>query len=269
MRLNNSSWKNEYLKWYKLAEEALSGSIPTLDETEVFKFISRNNWLIIPAGDEKDKSESIARSDPNIYFNLSQKGKIHIQLVCNTLESVRRMRNVLHEFHTVDKENFISELKKLDGSFVTAVERKLKEYNPFQTPKYERKFEFPTNTIDDSILSDVFETVDMVMEESERIIKMDRKRWRVLAPRLVIAEMWIARDESKFKEVLRKLKPVYQIALEIETDEQIDKEVRKREKRKAEEKQQRFREFVEGLKKKGVSGDEYREAVSQWQRENP
>ena len=269
MRLDNSSWKNEYLKWYKLAEEALSGSIPTLDENEVFKFISSNNWLIIPAGDEKDKSESIARSDPNIYFNLGQEGKIHVQLVCNTLESVRRMRNVLHGFHTVDKENFINELKKLDGAFVTAVERKLKEYNPLQAPKYEREFEFPTNMMDDSILSDVFERIDKTMEESERIINMDRKRWRVLAPRLVIAEVWIARDESRFKEVLRKLKPAYQTALRIKTDEQIDIEMRKREKRKTEERQRRFREFVEGLKKKGVSGEEYRGAVSQWQRENP
>jgi len=240
-----------------------------LDTKEVFKFISRNNWLIIPAGEEKDKSESITRSDPNIYFSLRREEKIRVGLVCNTLESVRRIRNVLHGFHTVDKENFISELKKLDGAFVTVVERKLKEYNPRQTPKYEREFEFPTNMIDDSTLSGVFEKIDRITEESDRMIKMDRKRWRVLAPRLVIAEVGIDRDESKFKEVLRRLKPLYEIALRIKTDEQIHEEVRQRETRKRGERQQRFRDFVESLKKKGVSGEEYREAISQWEKENP
>jgi len=48
------SWKKEYIKWYKIAQEVLAGSIPFLSDNEIVKFVSQNNWLIIPAGIEKD-----------------------------------------------------------------------------------------------------------------------------------------------------------------------------------------------------------------------
>ena len=50
---------------------------------------------------------------------------------------------------------------------------------------------------------------------------------------------------------------------------EIEKEIQRREKRKKEERQRRFREFVENLKKKGMSGKEYREAIAKWNRQNP
>lgn len=104
------SWKKEYIKGYKIADEVLAGPIPFLNEDEIIKFVSQNNWLIIPAGSEVDRKESITRSDPNIYFDLSEKGKIHGGFVCNTLESVRRIRNLLHGFHTIERNIFICEL---------------------------------------------------------------------------------------------------------------------------------------------------------------
>jgi hypothetical protein len=269
LTLSRLGWKSEYLKWYRLAEEVLSELVPPLDTNEVYGFISKNNWLIIPAGNEKEKSQSITRSDPNIYFSLRLEGKIRIGLVCNTLESVRRIRNILHGFHTAERENLISELRKLDGTFKTVVQKKIKEHNPLQTPIYKNEFEFPTNIVDDSLLSKTFERIDQILEEGQTMMKMDPKRWRVLAPKLVIAEVFIDRDESKFKEVLSKLKPAYEIALQIKTKEQIDEEAKKRENEKREDKQRRFRDFVESLKKKGVSGEQYREAISRWQRENP
>ena len=79
----------------------------------------------------------------------------------------------------------------------------------------------------------------------------------------------IGQDENKFREVLKQLKPAYQIALRIKTDEEIEKEIQIREKRKKEERQRRFRDFVENLKKKGMSGKEYREAIAKWNRQNP
>lgn len=121
MSLNNPGWKKKYLKWYDLAEEVLSGSIPHLVQEDVFKFISANDWLILPAGNEKNRTESAMRSDANIYFSLKNEGKIQIGLVCNTMESVRRMRNVLHGIHTVEKENLINHLRNLDDAFETIV----------------------------------------------------------------------------------------------------------------------------------------------------
>lgn len=262
------SVEREFVKLYGIAEEILAGSIPHLGENEILKFISQNNWLIIPAEYERDRKDSIIRSDPNIYFDLSEEGKIHVGFFCNTLESVRRIRNLLHGFHTVEKEDFLRELRKLDKRFRTLIQRKIKEHHFSQTPQYETQFEFPTNTIDDELLSEAFHKVDRILEESDNLMRIEGKTWRTLAPVVDIAHIAFERDENEFREVLRKLKPAYQIALRIKTDKEIEREITRREKGEKEEKQRKFREFVKGLKEKGIHGKEYREAVARWNREN-
>lgn len=268
-RRSKLSWKKEYVKWYRIAQEVLAGSIPVLNEDEIIKFVSQNNWLIIPAGNEVNRQDSIIRSDPNIYFDISEERKIHVGFVCNTLESVRRARNLLHRFHTIEKDNFIRELQKLNKKFKTSVERKIKEHHFQQTPEYETEFEFPTNMVDDALLLEAFEKIDRIMEESNETMRSQGKSWRTLAPVVNIAHTIIDRDENEFRDVLKQLKPVYQIALRIKTEEEIKKETQRREKRKKEERQRKFGEFVESLKKKGIRGKDYREAITKWNRENP
>lgn len=119
------------------------------------------------------------------------------------------------------------------------------------------------------MLSEAFARIDRILEEGDELKRVEPKKWRVLAPRLVVAEVRIVRDEDKFKETFRKLKPAYQIALRIKTNEEINEEINKLEKGKTLERQLRFRDFVEGLKNKGVHWAEYRDAISQWQKENP
>ena len=262
------SWKKEYVKWYKIAEEVLAGYIRPLNENEINKFVSQNNWLIIPAGNEKDRKESVIRSDANMYFALSEDGKIDIAIVCNTLESVRRMKNLLHGFHTIEKENFIRELRRLDKRFKTRVVRKIKEHHFAQTPDYETEFEFTTNMIDEDQLLQAFRKIDEIMEESSGEMKQG-KSWRTLAPVIDIAYTTIDKDEAEFREILKQLKPAYQIALRIKTDREIAEEIARQDERKNEEKQKRFSEFVQSLKEKGIGGEEYREAIEQWRKENP
>ena len=262
------SVEKEFVKLYGIAEEVLAGSIPHLDKNEITKFISQNNWLIIPTTYERDRKDSIIRSDPNIYFDLSEEGRIHVGFFCNTLGSVRRIRNLLHGFHTVEKEDFLHELRKLDKRFRTLIQRKIKEHHYSQTPQYATQFEFPTNTVDEDLLSKVFHKVDRMLEESDELMRIEGKSWRTLAPVVDIAHIAIERDENDFREVLRQLKPAYQIALRIKTDEEIEREVAAREKKEREEKQLKFREFVKSLKEKGIRGKEYREAVERWNRES-
>ncbi len=260
--------EKEFVKLYRIAEEVLAGSIPHLDKNEIAKFISQNNWLIIPAEYERDRKDSIIRSDPNMFFNLNREGKITVGLFCNTLESVKRIRNLLHGFHTAEKEDFIHELRKLGKEFSTRVQRKIKEHHFAQTPEYVTQFEFPTNTIDETLLSAAFEQIDRILEESNELMRIERKSWRTLSPVIDIAHITIERNENKLREMLRQLKPVYQIALGIKTEKEIKEEITKSEERKKEEKQQKFREFVEGLKRDRISGEKYREAVKRWNREN-
>lgn len=185
------------------------------------------------------------------------------------MESVRRIRNLLHGFHTIEKDNFIRELRKLNERFTTRIERKMKPYYFQQTPEYETEFEFPTNTIDNTLLMEAFERIDRIMEESDALMRTEGKSWRTLAPVIDITRIVIDRRENKFREVLEQLKPVYQIALRIKTNQEIEKEIQRREKRKEDERRRKFREFVESLKKKGISGKDYREAIAKWNKENP
>lgn len=99
-------------------------------------------------------------------------------------------------------------------------------------------------------------------------MRIQGKSWRTLASVIDIAHIAIDRDENRFKEVLKQLKPAYQIALGIKTDAEIKKEIVRKEKGEKEERQRRFREFVESLREKGISGKKYREAIMKWNTEN-
>jgi hypothetical protein len=240
-----------------------------LNAAEITKFVSDNNWLIIPVGAEKDRTDAITRSDPNIYFSLGAHGRMRVGFFCNTLESVRRLRNLLHGFHTAEKDQFVQELRKLDDKFKTAVQRKIKEYHHFQTPEYETVYEFPTNRIDEDLLRQTFEKIDQIMDESDALMKEQGKSWRTLAPVIRIAHTVIDRNKNAFRDVLEQLKPAYQIALHVKTDQEIDRELQRREQKKKEERQRKFREFVKSLKEKGIVEKDYRDAIVKWSREHP
>jgi len=261
------SWRNAYIPWYRIAEEVLAGSIPLLNDKEIVKFVSQNKWLIIPSGSEKDKKDSIIRSDANIYFDLSKAGEITIGFVCNTLESVRRMRNLLHGFHTTEKDNFIRELQLLDDRYTTHIERKIKAYHFAQTPEYVKDFEFTTNRINDVLLSQAFSRIDKIMEESDINKRTTGKSWRTLAPTINIARVVIGRNQDEFREALQQLKPAYQIALRIKTDKEIT--IAKRKKRKQEERQKKYNAFIQNLKDNPIRARKYRDAIEKWNKENP
>jgi hypothetical protein len=262
------SWRIEYIPWYRIAEEVLAGSIPLLEDKEIVNFVSHNHWLILPTSTEKDRKDSIIRSDANIYFDLSKKGKITVGFVCNTLESVRRMRNLLHGFHTTEKDRFIHQLRLLDDRYTTSIERKIKAYYFAQTPEYETDFEFTTNTINDELLTQAFNRIDKIMEESDTHKRITGKSWRTLAPTINIASVVIGRNPDEFREVLQQLKPAYQIALRIKTDKEITLIIAKRKQREQEARQKQFNEFIQKLKNDGVRGKDYRDAVAKWIKEH-
>lgn len=86
--------------------------------------------------------------------------------------------------------------------------------------------------IDGALLLEAFEKIDRIMEESNEMMRSQGKSWRTLAPVINIAHTVIDQDEDEFREVLKQLKPAYQIALRIKTDEEIERENQKREKRR-------------------------------------
>jgi hypothetical protein len=262
------SWKKDYIAWYNIAVDVFGGTIPNLKDDEILRFVSKNNWLIIPMTHEVGREESIARSDPNLYFELREKGKIDVGFVCNTLESVRRMKNLLHGFHTVEKDQLIQKLRKMDEAFTTRIERKIKESHPLQTPKYQIDYEFPTNQMDDALLLEAFEQIARILEERDVLQEQNGEGWR-LAPIINLAYTVIDQDENKFRAVLKQLKPIYQLVLRVKTDKAIETEIKQEYEKKLKDRQQKRKAYVEHLKNEEVSGKEFREAMERWDKENP
>ena len=213
----------KYSKLYTIAESVFGESIPKLSGINIEGFISNENWLIIPKGKEQNLKDAISRDDPNLYFSFDSIGQVDIGIFCNTLESVRRLRNLLHSFHTVEKQKLVEQLLKLSPDFQTLIMRKVKENYHGQTPIYNPVLDFPTNTINEEKLGQIFQKIDLIMQESDNIMKVDKKTWRVLAPVIELARIKVQNNDTEFKKALAELKPIYEIVLRLKSDNEIKK----------------------------------------------
>jgi hypothetical protein len=251
----------EYSRLYKIAMTIFGTSIPQFADINIGGFISNENWLIIPKSDERNLKEAASRDDPNLYFSFDSSGEINIGIFCNTLESVRRLRNLLHSFHTVEKQKMVENLLKLSPEFQTEVMRKVKENYHGQKPVYEPVLTFKTNTISEEKLGQTFQKIDEIMQDSDNLMKIDHKTWRVLAPVVELARITVKDNGADFRKALSELKPIYEIVLRLKTDDEINRELKIRDQKQVKQRQQEFSIFVEKLKNEGITGEKYREAI--------
>jgi len=88
-------------------------------------------------------------------------------------------------------------------------------------------------------------------------------------PHIDLAIAWMELTEDVFRAKLEQLKPIYETVLKIRTDKEIKDDETKREREQTIEKQRKFRQFIEELKRKNVSGEEFRRLSWEWWKENP
>jgi len=258
----------DFVKWYRISESVLGNLVPHLSDQGIVSFVSDNKWLVVPTEYETDRRDSINRRDPDMFINLSEKGKIGVGIVYNTLASIERLRNLLHIFHSLDKDELLKRLNELDDEFMTTVERKTKDHYFFQTPGYEEVLEFRSNEIDSSSISEIFERADQILYEGRREMERRGIRWNPVLPHINLAITWTERDEDAFRAKLEQLRPIYEIVLRIKTDEEIKDEEARLEKEKEIERKMKFAMFVEELRRRKVPGEEWRRLVSEWYKEN-
>jgi hypothetical protein len=259
-------WKSRLIELYRITESSLQTLVPKVTDEQIDKFISNNKWLVIPTSLEFNKKDSINRPDPNMFINLSESGKIELGIVCNTLKSVERMKNILHGFHGKEKTLIIDELSKLDGTFNTTLEKKIKHDNYAQTPIYEIDIKVPSQLIDDSTLHRIFQRSDEILIEGRLEMKQRKISWLPVSPHLNLALAWLDDNDDVFKEKVKQLEHVYEIALKIKTDKEIVADEKRRNDSIIAEKQKQFAMYVQELKDKNISGSEYREQISKWQK---
>ena len=224
--------KKKYVTWYRLAEKALGDLVPhPKSNSDITKWVSKENWLMIPTFTERTIIEARNRPDPNIYFALRNK-RISLGLICNTLASVEKIRNLLHNYHTKERTEFLEHMKELDDDFLTEVTVKKKPHHYAQPPKYETDYKVPANKVDDQSITEIFRRVDNIREKGIQEKEMDDKSWPPITPGLDIASKEVDYVEQDFVNAIAELRPLYDVCLRIKTGAEIERELRKLQKQK-------------------------------------
>ncbi len=217
---------NKYLPWYRIAESVLGGLVPAgRTDREVMEMISPNDWLIIPTHTESSRHQSIVRPDPNIYFSVRQ--EIELGLVCNTLRSILKMRNILLQYHSKDEEKFIGQLHRLDDTFETTVGKKRYPYHPRQSPLYTEVFSHRSNMMNESVFEKTFSLAQGVYEEGREEQSKLGIKWNPIRPTVGLTECSLPHNRDLFEEKLRAIVPLYELCLSIKTETEIRREARR------------------------------------------
>ena len=113
----------------------------------------------------------------------------------------------------------------------------------------------------------LFKVVDAIMKERSMLEK--GKKYQ-LAPAINTVNVKTGRDEDCFKEKLSNIKPIYEIALRVRTQEEIERETVDHKISETKERQRAFAKYVEGLKEKlrqnTITAEEYRRAIANYQK---
>jgi len=214
--------KARYVPWYRIAEEVLAGLVPkAMTDSAVEGLVSQNDWLIIPTPAESGRKQAIQRGDPNIYFALN--GEIDLGLVCNTLRSINKMRNILTGFHSEEKGGLLKLLGGLDDNFETTVGKKVYEYHFLQSPDYVSVFRHTANTMTEGLFAKIFTDADAIHDEGLALAR-EGGEYRRLLPTVSLARVSFPPKKDLFTKNLQALKPLYEVALTIKTDTEIRKE---------------------------------------------
>ena len=260
-------WKSKYIGWYRHLESIFGNLVPHLTDEEIIGYVSDKDWIIVPIAGEEDRRDAKLADRPNLFFDLSHEDKISFGIAYDKLNSVRRLRNILSPFNAQERDEMIQQLNTLDDSFVTKAVRKTKRFYWGESPSYEDAFVQGSNKMDYEQFSELFEVVDKIMNERKLLEK--GKKYQ-LAPSVDIISSEVRREETEFKEKLSKIKPIYEVVVEVRTEEEVEEERRQQEEMEAQEKQEAFHEYVQELKEKlrnnVISPEEYRRLIMEYQK---
>jgi hypothetical protein len=261
-----SNWKSKYIAWYRAVESVFGDDVPHLTDEKITDYVSNEDWIIVPVVGEEDKEDAKKADRPNLFFYLSEEGKISFGITYDKLESVERLRNIISPFNEKERNEIIEKLAALDNAFLTKVYRKIKKNYWAESPTYEEVFVEHSNKMNNEQFLELFKTVDKIMDERNLLEK--GKKYR-LAPAINIVNVEIDREQNNFKKMLSKTKPIYEVTLKVRTREEFEKEIIEHKTIEAKKKQEAFAKYVEELKEKLgqniISIEEYRTLIMEYQ----
>jgi len=157
---------------------------------------------------------------------------ISVGVRCNTIRSVKKLRNILHGYHVKEKRSLIEEMKGLDDDFQTLVFNKKKESNFAQSPYYECLYAIRSNQIDEQEINEIFRVVEDAREAGIRRMRDEEKTYPPEAPVVDITRVTTPLQEELFKQKASKLKNIFPICTKIKTESELRKEMKKLMRRK-------------------------------------
>lgn len=251
----------KYISWYRIIESVFGLDVPHLTDTKIQSYVSSEDWMIIPITGEQNKEDARQAQRPNLFFELSQDKAIRVGITYDKIESVQRLRQVIMPFNSKTREEMLERLAVLDDSFFTNVSRKMKEYYWAQSPLYRIVYRRQCNALTQPDLIEMFTTVDKIMAERDLLEK--GKKYK-LAPAINLVDVTTLRDEVHFREILKKIKPVYEAAVNVETEEDVEVAKAEVESQKRDD----FAKYVEDLKQKlsqkSITPEQYRELTMKY-----
>lgn len=213
---------SDYAYWYRLAEEVFGTLIPHLNDEEIAQLTPKKaNWFAIPLSSENEIKDVANRPDPHIDFKIKDDGTLRIGMRCNTVASVEKMMNILDESQTVEKQEFLTEMRKLENDFQTQILNKIKETNFAHVDGYECKLIITSNKIDSELIDKLFSEIKDIREVGKRRLKEEHLSVNPETPVLDIAFTAIKQDPKIFKHKLSQMKRMYEICLSVKTSSEL------------------------------------------------
>jgi len=212
------NWKCKYTMWYRILEQIFGTSVPHLSDGEIQKYVSERDWMIIPLSGESDKQKAKNAQRPNLYIDLSQ-DSISFGIVYEKLDSIKSFRNIISPYNERERNELLQKLATLDDSFLTTVNRKTKSHHPLETPDYEAILRLKSNRMNYDQFVEVFKVVDRILDERDLL---DTERKYQLAPTIDLVYGKVKKEEETFKEALSKIKPIYEMAVKVRTEEEYE-----------------------------------------------
>ncbi|HYB04546.1 MAG TPA: hypothetical protein VED17_08790 [Nitrososphaerales archaeon] len=219
--------KTEYIPFFRLSEPVLGQLLPRLSDEQIAELVSNENWVPFPVSEEETKGEMENRLEPHIDLSLTEI-TVRLGIRCNPVQSVDKLRNILEEYHTPERNALVEAMNNLDDDFQTVVYAKLKEHFWFEKGEHQARFQKQTNQLDEVGIRAMLTESSKIRQEGKTRMKEENLSVNPETPVIEIAFITLDRSDKRlFQHKLAQLKPIYETCLKVKTERCIRAEMKK------------------------------------------
>ena len=226
--------KKVYAKWYNLARETIKEDklIPKRTDKEIFKLVSRENWLIFaPLGQDKDMT--VNNENPNVFLDILSKegnltGEASLGLTFNNLKSYEKFQTIMRGYNQETKDKVIKKLLNLRNDWKINIKRKVKGFNWAQTPEYYVVNEWNSNKIDNKIIDELVKIGNSIRERGKEIYKNKKAEGKFYreTPSINLMESSFKLSEEEFNKRILEIFEILALCLNVKTDIEIKRAIK-------------------------------------------